>query len=64
MTSDLLHELANLVRTEADGITQSYAWPPRGPLSDEERHELRRLDATERAIRYRANVATYEEAGR
>lgn len=60
-TSALLHDLANVVRADADAIQQPYAWPPRAPLSEDERVELRRLDATERAIRYRAHVAEYEE---
>jgi hypothetical protein len=59
--ADLLHELANVVRTDIDGITQPYAWPPRAPLTNEERREVDRLEATARRIRYRAYCAEYEE---
>ena len=58
--SALLHDLANVARADADAITQ-YAWPPRGPLSDEERLEMRRLDALSRQLCYRASEAEYEE---
>lgn len=54
MTPTLLDELARLFRTEADGICDSYGWPPRGPLSDDERNEVQRLDATAARIHYRA----------
>jgi len=61
MKASLLRELEWLFRLEADAITQPYAWTPRSPLSDEERREVDRLHATGAAIRYRGNVAEYEE---
>ena len=54
MTAAFLDELARLFRAEADGIADSYAWPPRGPLTDEERFEIQRLDATANRIHYRS----------
>lgn len=62
MTSKLLYELANLFRTEADAIVQQYAWPPRPRLTDAELREVKRLDATAASIRYRGDVAAYEES--
>lgn len=62
MKAKLLYELANLFRVEADAITQPFAWPPRRTLSDAERREVQRLDVTASAIRYRGDVAAYEEA--
>ena len=54
MRRELLNELANLFRVEADGLADSYAWPPRAPLSAEELAEVQRLDTTAARIRYRA----------
>lgn len=62
MKAALLYELADVFRREVDGITQPYAWPPRAPLTTDERREADRLDATARSIAYRGNVAAYEEA--
>jgi hypothetical protein len=63
VTSALLWELYCVFRAEQDAITKQYAWPPRGPLSDEELREVNRLEACMRGIAYRAHVAEYEEAG-
>jgi hypothetical protein len=59
--SALLWELYAVFRAEVDGIAQPYAWPPRGPLSDDELREVNRLEACMRGIAYRAHVAEYEE---
>jgi hypothetical protein len=59
--SEFLWELYGVFRAEQDAITQQYAWPPRGPLSDEELREVNRLEACMRAIAYRAHLAEYEE---
>lgn len=61
MNHALLSELTLLFSHEADAIAQPYAWPPRPPLSVEELSEVERLRVTARAIRYRADVAAYEE---
>lgn len=64
MTSALLWDLYRVYRSESEAITQDYAWPPRGPLTDDELREVNRLEACMRGIAYRAHVAEYEEAGR
>lgn len=61
MRSELLYELAILFQHEQDAITQPYAWPPRPPLTEEERREADRLYVTGRRIGYRAQCAAYEE---
>lgn len=61
MTSSLLYELAQVFRDEADAIVQPYAWPPRASLTDDERREVERLRVTASRIRYRGDVAAYEE---
>lgn len=63
MNSELLWELSALFSSEADAIVQPYAWPPRSPLSDDERTEVERLRVTAARIRYRARCAEYEEHG-
>lgn len=63
MTPELLDELAYLFRNEADAIVQPYTWPPRSPLTADERREVERLRVSASAIRYRANVARYERGG-
>lgn len=60
MTSSLLFALARLYRAEADRIQQPHAWPPR-VLSDEQRREVRRLDAMSARSYYQGHVAAYEE---
>lgn len=61
MRADLLAELSLIFCMEAEAIVQPYAWPPRPPLTDEERREVDRLRVTASSIRYRANVALLEE---
>lgn len=61
MTSALLFELARLFRDEADAIHQPYAWPPRPAMTEEEKREVMRLDATAARIAYRARLRAYEE---
>lgn len=60
MTAALLVELAHLFRTEADGIAEPYAWPPR-VLTPEELREVDRLTVTGNALFYRSRVAAYDE---
>lgn len=54
MKRDLMIEVARLFLLEADAIAQPYAWPPRAPLTAEERLERDRLDVTAKRIFYRA----------
>jgi predicted TIM-barrel fold metal-dependent hydrolase len=39
-------QMAALCQAEADEIAQSYAWPPREPLTPEEREEIEHLMQT------------------
>jgi hypothetical protein len=50
----LLAQLACVAQRDADAIYDSYRWPPRPPLSDEERFEARRLQALSVQLGYRA----------
>jgi hypothetical protein len=61
VNSELLYELAGVFRNEADAIRQPYAWPPRAPMTEDERREVMRLEATAASIAYRARRAAYEE---
>ena len=63
MRAELLYELARLFQHEEDAIVQPYAWPPRAPLTPEERREADRLRVTASRIAYRAAEAAYEEQG-
>ena len=62
VTPTLLYELADLFRREEAAIVQPYAWPPRAPLTPEERREADRLRVTASRIAYRAACAEYDEA--
>ena len=56
----LLEEVACVAQRDADAIRDSYRWPPRPPLTNEERREVDRLDALSRRLFYRARAV---EAG-
>jgi hypothetical protein len=57
MTPELWEELSNVAQRDKDAIYDSYAWPPRGPLSAEELREARRLRAISQACWYRSLLA-------
>ena len=50
MEPRLLVELAHLFVLEADALEDSYAWPPRAPLTDAERATVEHLRLTSEAI--------------
>jgi hypothetical protein len=39
-----------VARRDSDAISDAYAWPPRAPLTDEERRECERLSVLRRAF--------------
>lgn len=57
MTPELWEELASVAQRDAEAIWDSYAWPPRPPLSPEERLEADRLMTISRACWYRSLLA-------
>lgn len=61
MSPDLWEELACVAQWDADAIFDSYAWPPRPPLTDDERAEADRLTCISRACWYHSLLACCEE---
>jgi hypothetical protein len=59
----LLAQLAVLFQRESDKITDSYAWPPRPPLSEEERKEAERLRVTASRVFLRAAAKGWGSCG-
>ncbi len=55
MTPELMRELADVAQRDADAILDSYAWPPRPPLSDDEMREYNRLRSVSRTIWHRSH---------
>lgn len=52
----LLEEVAAVAQVDAENVGgDPYAWPPRGPLSDEERAEYERLRVLSRRLDYHAS---------
>jgi hypothetical protein len=59
----LIAQLACVAQNDANQIYDSYAWPPRPPLSDEERLEARRLEMVARRLWYRAAAKGWGSVG-
>lgn len=54
MTGQLLLQLSFVALAEADAIEDTYAWPPRSRLTDEEECEASRLRSLSARLAYRA----------
>lgn len=63
MEARLLAQLAWVAVRDADAISDSYAWPPRPPLSEEEVAEIERLHDVADRLFARARAAGLEHDG-
>jgi hypothetical protein len=63
MDGRLLAQLACVAQRDSDAIYDSYAWPPRAPLTPEERAEAERLRVVASRLFYRAAEEGWGTAG-
>ena len=63
MNGRILMQLAVVAQRDADAIYDSYAWPPRAPLTEAEIFEARRLEALSRRLSYRATCKGWGSTG-
>lgn len=63
MTPLLLAQLAHVAYRDAEAIADSYAWPPRPPLTDDELAEIRRLMAIADELSEHARAAGQTNQG-
>lgn len=63
MTGKLLAEIAWVSFNDAEAISDSYAWPARPPLTDDELREYERLRCLSSRLAYRARELGCVEQG-
>lgn len=63
MSPLLLAQLAHVAYRDAEGIADSYAWPPRPPLTEEERVEIDRLQTIADELSAKARSMGQENQG-
>jgi hypothetical protein len=63
MNGKLLAQLACVAQKDCDALRDDYAWPPRPPMTDEERRESERLRIVASRLFYRAAEKGWGTAG-